>query len=66
METQHYTASICHPVGLTPVAQIEICVRDDNEAANKAEEWLKSLDSPIEGAWLVVRRDGYAIHTRRV
>ena len=66
---ERYTVSLCdHITGeFVPYKQIDIIAADDNEAIQKADEWVASIPELIEEqTWLIIRQEARSIRPKKI
>jgi len=66
---KRYTVSLCdHIAGeFVPYKQIDIIAIDDNNAIQKADEWVASIPELIEeGTWLIIKEGARSIRPKKI
>jgi len=66
---KRYTVSLCdHIAGeFVPYKQIDIIARDDNNAIQKADEWVASIPELIEEeTWLIIKEGARSIRPKKI
>ena len=65
---KRYTVSLCdHIAGeFVPYRQIDIIANDDNNAIQKADEWVASIPELIEEeTWLIIKEGARSIRPKK-
>ncbi len=66
---KRYTVSLCdHIAGeFVPYKQIDIIARDDDNAIQKADEWVASIPELIEEeTWLIIKEGARSIRPKKI
>ena len=66
---KRYTVSLCdHIAGeFVPYKQIDIIATDDNNAIQKADEWVASIPELIEEeTWLIIKQEARSIRPKQI
>ena len=66
---KRYTVSLCdHIAGeFVPYKQIDIIATDDNNAIQKADEWVASIPELIEEeTWLIIKQEVRSIRPKKI
>jgi hypothetical protein len=66
---KRYTVSLCdHIAGeFVPYKQIDIIASDDNNAIQKADEWVASIPELIEEeTWLIIKEGARSIRPKKI
>ncbi len=66
---KRYTVSLCdHIEGqFVPYRQIDIVADDDNNAIQKADEWVASIPELIEEeTWLIIKQEARSIRPKKI
>ena len=66
---KRYTVSLCdHIAGeFVPYKQIDIIATDDNNAIQKADEWVASIPELIEEeTWLIIKQEARSIRPKKI
>jgi hypothetical protein len=66
---KRYTVSLCdHKAGeFVPYKQIDIIATDDNNAIQKADEWVAPIPELIEEeTWLIIKQEARSIRPKKI
>ena len=66
---KRYTVSLCdHIAGeFVPYKQIDIIATDDNNAIQKADEWVASIPELVEEeTWLIIKQEVRSIRPKKI
>ena len=64
-----YTVSLCDRIAgdFVPYKQIDIIARDDNNAIQKADEWVASIPELIEEeTWLIIEEGARSVRPKKI
>jgi hypothetical protein len=66
---RRYTISLCdHIAGeFVPYKQIDIIAKDDDNAIQKADEWVASIPELVEEeTWLIIKQEARSVRPKKV